>query len=152
MFCTNCGTEFEGNFCPNCGTPTQKKGKIQKSNASAPSERPPAVFAGNQFFKVTAKPGRELTPRQKKMAEAYAQRERAKEAAKTQIQENKLNGVPMCPRCNSTSIQQNNKFHLGRAALGDLLVPGGAVMGLTHGKKIPMVCLNCGYKWSLKTK
>ena len=20
MFCTNCGTEFEGNFCPNCGT------------------------------------------------------------------------------------------------------------------------------------
>ncbi len=19
--CTQCGTEFEGNFCPNCGTP-----------------------------------------------------------------------------------------------------------------------------------
>ena len=24
MFCTNCGTKFDGNFCPNCGTPAQK--------------------------------------------------------------------------------------------------------------------------------
>lgn len=23
MFCTNCGTKFEGNFCPNCGNPAQ---------------------------------------------------------------------------------------------------------------------------------
>lgn len=22
MFCTNCGTQFEGNFCPKCGTPS----------------------------------------------------------------------------------------------------------------------------------
>lgn len=22
MFCTNCGTQFEGKFCPNCGTPS----------------------------------------------------------------------------------------------------------------------------------
>lgn len=24
MFCTNCGTKFDGKFCPNCGTPAQK--------------------------------------------------------------------------------------------------------------------------------
>lgn len=29
MFCTKCGTKFEGNFCPNCGTPVAK---IEKSS------------------------------------------------------------------------------------------------------------------------
>lgn len=29
MFCTNCGTEFEGNFCPNCGTKAGEQPPVQ---------------------------------------------------------------------------------------------------------------------------
>ena len=35
MFCTNCGTEFEGNFCPNCGT---KAGEQLPAQTVAPKE------------------------------------------------------------------------------------------------------------------
>ena len=35
MFCTNCGTEFEGNFCPNCGT---KAGEQPPAQTVAPKE------------------------------------------------------------------------------------------------------------------
>lgn len=35
MFCTNCGTEFEGNFCPNCGT---KTGEQPSAQTVAPKE------------------------------------------------------------------------------------------------------------------
>ena len=78
--------------------------------------------------------------------------EKYRAAEKARIAENKLNKIPMCPKCKSTSIQPDNgKFHLGRAIVGDtLLGSGGAVMGLTHGKKVPMICLNCGHRWKLK--
>ena len=76
----------------------------------------------------------------------------SKTKVKARIDENKNNGVACCPKCGSTSIQPDNgKFHLGRAIVGDtLLGSGGAVMGLTHGKKVPMICLNCGHRWKLK--
>lgn len=35
MFCTNCGTEFEGNFCPNCGT---KAGEQSPAQPVVPKE------------------------------------------------------------------------------------------------------------------
>lgn len=35
MFCTNCGTEFEGNFCPNCG---MKAGEQPPAQPVAPKE------------------------------------------------------------------------------------------------------------------
>lgn len=72
---------------------------------------------------------------------------------KNRISANKAAGIACCPKCGSTSIQPDNgKFHLGRAIVGAALLQGGAVMGLTHGKKITMVCLYCGHKWMLKTK
>ena len=37
MFCTNCGTKFEGNFCPNCGTPAYSS----SAPVSAPVESAP---------------------------------------------------------------------------------------------------------------
>lgn len=63
---------------------------------------------------------------------------------------NQANGVACCPKCGSASIQQEKgKFHLGRAILGNALLPGGTVMGLTHGSNTPMVCLHCGHRWKL---
>lgn len=151
MFCTNCGTEFEGNFCPECGTPAVKNSASRISKVA--SKKEPTILAGNAFFKVAVKPGKQVSARQQEMADSYAQHEAAKKAAKAQIVENKMNHVPMCPKCHSTSIQADNgKFHLGRAIVGDALLRGGAVMGLTHGKNVPMVCLHCGHKWTLKTK
>lgn len=151
MFCTNCGTEFESRFCPKCGTPAAvASDDVHLSIDQSP--QPPTVLAGNSFFKVTVRPGKATTARQQKMADTYAQREASKEVAKQRFAENKLNKIPMCPKCGSTSIQPDNgKFHLGRAIVGDtLLGSGGSVMGLTHGKKVPMICLNCGHRWKLK--
>ena len=73
-------------------------------------------------------------------------------AAEDRKKANKAQAVACCPKCGSTSIQPDNgKFHLGRAIVGEtLLGSGGAVMGLTHGKKVPMICLNCGHRWKLK--
>ncbi len=44
MFCTNCGTQFEGSFCPNCGTPAAQSNNftnIHKSNEQATDSQIP---------------------------------------------------------------------------------------------------------------
>ncbi len=44
MFCTNCGTKFEGNFCPTCGTPaagaapTTAAASVAQARNSSPQE------------------------------------------------------------------------------------------------------------------
>ena len=54
-------------------------------------------------------------------------------AAQDRKKENQAQGVACCPKCGSASIQQDH-------------------LGLPYGKKVPLLCLNCGYKWTLKTK
>lgn len=80
-----------------------------------------------------------------------------REAQRARIEENKRNGIPMCPKCNSTALQADSgkKFSLSKAVLGDtLLGAGGIAMGINGGnkKKIDVVCLNCGHRWTLKSK
>lgn len=35
MYCTRCGTQFEGNFCPNCGQPIEHSGIITTQEGAA---------------------------------------------------------------------------------------------------------------------
>ena len=200
MFCTNCGTEFEGKFCPKCGTPAAGRPSAEAFDP-APRELPYG-FSIEEMDKIYPVYGRgkrkygaaycislnhpEIHHKQaKEIVDAYLamfpekpqpafwqsfayeatledqspvlspwEREKREKrtAEKARIAENKRNKIPMCPKCKSTSIQPDNgKFHLGRAIVGDtLLGSGGSVMGLTHGKKVSMICLNCGHRWKLK--
>lgn len=40
MKCSNCGTQFEGNFCPHCGAPAQQSAQAQAHSQSAPVTAP----------------------------------------------------------------------------------------------------------------
>ena len=51
--CSQCGTEFEGNFCPNCGT---KKQVITACPACGAKVAPGAKFCGECGQKLTATP------------------------------------------------------------------------------------------------
>ena len=214
MFCTNCGTEFEGNFCPNCGRvaaapappelladppltccgnykvmcgtleikpesvvithdyiikktceelPYSQLKKIQFQKAVLGENGfirfYPAVPAlrGKEFYEVTfgmvdnklveiaeilsdvlqIKAERKSFTRQEEYQEALhevkARVAPGRTAAQDRKKENQAQGVACCPKCGSASIQQDH-------------------LGLSYGKKVPLLCLNCGHKWSLKTK
>ncbi|MGN0556677.1 MAG: Ltp family lipoprotein [Acutalibacteraceae bacterium] len=46
MKCTQCGTEFEGNFCPDCGTPAHAEAPVTKQTSVTPiAEQAPAAPA-----------------------------------------------------------------------------------------------------------
>ncbi|WP_367365894.1 hypothetical protein [Pediococcus parvulus] len=64
------------------------------------------------------------------------------------------NQVPHCPRCKSKNIQavgnHRKGFSVGKAVLGGVLVGGvGTLAGFVgkKGKKIDMICMDCGKKF-----
>lgn len=63
-------------------------------------------------------------------------------------------GVVYCPKCGSTSVQyEGRNFSAGNAVAGGLLFGlGGELLGIGTGKKVLLVCLNCGKKWKIRTK
>ena len=89
------------------------------------------------------------------------QLERKKEEER--LEELKVNKIPFCPKCHSTSIhyiEKRKRFSLGRTivggAVGSLVNPIGTAVGAAMGgltsnkqKKGEVKCLNCGYKWKL---
>ena len=236
MFCTNCGTKFEGNFCPACGTPAagvtptpaaasvasaaplvqmrklspqeeaaladdwpdglteegmQKLYKqYRKSESSfacylatnfrlAPEHATaiarkymathpmPSAFAwlvvkdhpttlSRPYFPTEA--DRAHFRGERTQQEIAQERQAAEQAAeRARIEENKRNGIPMCPSCKSTAIQAKDgrTFSLSQAMIGQALFgESGAAMGVNAGnrKKIEMVCLNCGRHWTMKLK
>lgn len=91
--------------------------------------------------------------------EAEKKREKAelkkalKKEEKQRIKELKKQGVAMCPKCNSQSLQyveRRKLLSLGRAAVGGVLLgPLGAGIGAVTSKKRKgyIKCLNCGHMW-----
>lgn len=62
--------------------------------------------------------------------------------------------APHCPKCGSTSIQtvgnHHKSFSVGKAAAGAILAGGvGTLAGFAgkKGKKVDMICMNCGKKF-----
>lgn len=62
--------------------------------------------------------------------------------------------APRCPKCGSTSIQiignEHKAFSVGKAAAGAVLAGGvGTLAGFAgkKGKKVDMICMNCGKKF-----
>lgn len=72
---------------------------------------------------------------------------------KKEIKSLKKQGVPMCPKCNSQSIQyveRRKVLSVGRAVTGGVLFGGiGAGLGaVTSNKRKGFIkCLNCGNTW-----
>ena len=80
-------------------------------------------------------------------AETRAQAIRDRQEA---IRANWQAGVPVCPKCGSTSLTaQRRGFGVGRAVVGGVLL--GPVVGVLAGaagsKKIELTCLNCGHRF-----
>lgn len=223
MFCTNCGTKFEGNFCPICGTPAAGVAAplFSQTPELSPEEQEEAMasdwpqglteegmqelyksyrkdessFACDLALNFNLSPKHATAIARKYMSThplpssmawltaknyptalskhrmpseadfAHFRGEKSRkdiareqwEAERARIEENRRNGIPMCPKCHSTALQAESgkKFSLSKAVLGDtLLGAGGIAMGIggANKKKIDVICLNCGYRWVLKIK
>lgn len=78
-----------------------------------------------------------------------------KTKVKDKLKEYDKEGIPYCPKCNSTSIQyveRRKKLSVGRALVGGALLGGtGAVLGGLTSKKIKgnLKCLKCGHEWKI---
>lgn len=114
------------------------------STAQPTSDVPEALtVAGNRVLKVMTVPGKPITPAVKKLADKYKE----KEKRQTQIAYNRANGIPMCPKCRSAHIQALSP----NSTLG--FVSDVSVYMLPPSKKYTeMVCLNCGHRWSIKSR
>lgn len=77
-----------------------------------------------------------------------------KQKDKERLADLKKQGIPYCPKCNSTSLTTTNKkLSIGRAVVGGSLFGGaGAVLGGLTSKKIELVCMNCGHKFKPSKK
>lgn len=70
---------------------------------------------------------------------------------RARIKRLKHEGVPMCPKCKSTSvIFQKKGLSVTRAAVGGILIgKTGAILGGFTSKKGKLKCLNCGHTWKI---
>lgn len=173
MFCTNCGTEFNGNFCPNCG------------QAATPSQ-PPAVQSHDYYDRdgdwidlsviLGAYRNRAGIVRFFKKCTNYTNEEI--EQAADYVMENisptvctdyeaaqfrqdveqsfakkprTYNGELCCPECGSTSLSANKRgFGFGKAVAGALAIGSiGLLAGSAGSKKVDITCLACGHRWTV---
>lgn len=84
---------------------------------------------------------------------SYIQEKKLEE--KERIKQMDAEGVPYCPKCQSTSVQfldRHKKLSIGRAIVGSAFGPAGTVIGAVTSKKHNgvMKCLKCGNEWKLK--
>ena len=54
-----------------------------------------------------------------------------------------------CPKCNSMNVGTGQQgFHLGKAAVGGILLgPVGLLGGMLGRKKVKLICQACGHAW-----
>lgn len=134
----HCRIDESEKFCHSCGFPVSEYILSVKNDRNIIAQR-------NIQFKM-------------QMASLKAQQEQiALQRQQLQAQQMQYASMVKCPRCGSTSITgaKNGygavKGGLGALALGSVVGPVGAVVGLGAGnigrKKINCTCINCGHRF-----
>ena len=170
MFCTNCGTEFEGNFCPKCGQAAQEPSSSKHEYYDRDGEWIDlSVILGAyrdkqgviRFFKrctnytneevnnIAEYVINEITPQEFTDREAWEFKAEVEQEFANKPRTR--NGELCCPECGSTSLSSNKKgFSFGKAAAGMLAVGGlGLLAGGIGSKKVEITCLICGHRWKI---
>ena len=82
-----------------------------------------------------------------KQSEKKVQREFARNKRDSYINQNKNLGIPMCPKCKSTSVTYIQKKGLSGGIIAPVGKVGLMVGASTNPKHGYCKCLNCGKTW-----